>query len=195
MDSGSTTVTRGSLGGFTYSSDVLYSKSWTTDLYAYQWQSFTIRMMMDFRYEYWELIFWGTPINFQQKWICERIRGGTLGLAAPYPDIGRDKTLSDDTVILNPRQTKYLTYGSLVGSSFSFDVGVNLKKVWAGQLANIELDVPIIAVSHLGGHYASGEAVYRLTSTANYEHTWEIYEFGYNYGTVAGWVPTFSLYD
>jgi len=78
--------------------------------------------------------------------------------------------------------------------SFEFDVGVHLKKKWFPNDL-VELDVPIISYASIQGHFSDYEAVYELTSTANYFHIWDMYEFGKNYGTTSGFVPTFEIYQ
>jgi len=84
---------------------------------------------------------------------------------------------------------------SITDKSFKFDVGVKLKRPLTGPIGTVtEFEVLLISISHISGHYDNYEAVYSLTSTANYYHIWEIYDFGCNYGTAVGFVPTFSVY-
>ncbi|TFG27833.1 hypothetical protein EU528_12185 [Candidatus Thorarchaeota archaeon] len=149
-------------------------------------------------YEYWEAWMY-VPwfiVGSQQIWKCSGIRGGTIELCSPSPDIHRSKTSSDDSVSLNPKQTKYLIYNQMSDKSFKFDVGAKLKRPWTGPIGTVvEFEVPLISISHITGHYSDTETVYTLTSTANYYHIWDIYEFGCNYGTSGGFVPTFSVYS
>jgi hypothetical protein len=196
MNTGTQTVTKVGGGGFSYGSAVTYSKTWVTDLYAQPWQTFTVKVMMDYTYEYWVQYIntgWGIyEIGSKRIWWCSMLRGGTVELTYPYPDIDRDKPSSDDSVSLNPGQTKTVIYQSLSGTQFSFDIALKLKKKWFPDQI-IELEVPIISFTYLDGHFSSYEAVYELTSTANYYHVWDIYEFGMNYGTTSGFVPAFTL--
>ena len=89
-----------------------------------------------------------------------------------------------------------MIFSSLAGTEFKFDVGAKLKGPWEGPLGVIvEFEVPLVAITYMSGSYTASEAVYTLTSTANYYHIWDIYEFGSNTGTTAGFVPTFSVYS
>ncbi|TFG11325.1 hypothetical protein EU537_12640 [Candidatus Thorarchaeota archaeon] len=199
MTSGTYTVTRLDFGPLSKGSEVTYAKTWVTDLYAQPWQTFTIEVMMDYTYEYWVqyVRFGGSPasvLSEKQIWWCSLLRGGTVELTYPYPDIDRAKTYSDDAVSLEPGESKEVIYNEFNYKSFEFDVGVHLKKKWFPNNL-VELDVPIISYTSIEGHFTNYEAVYELTSTANYFHIWDMYEFGKNYGTTSGFVPTFEIYQ